>query len=76
LGQAIAISVLIAERQPFAAGVAGLLLLGQVMVQPGMFNSETEEIEPSGGGRFVRLAQPWLMAAMLVAVWGIKGAAG
>jgi hypothetical protein len=70
--------VLLAARQPLAAGVAGLLLLGHAVAQPGLFDAESDQIEPIIASRFLRFAQPWLMAAMLVAAWGarIAGAGG
>lgn len=75
LGQGLAIAVLAFARQPAAAGIAGLLLLGQAIFQPGLFDAETEQVMPSAALRFVRIAQPWLMMAMLAAAWGV-GAAG
>jgi hypothetical protein len=72
LGQAVAVFVLLAGRQPIAAGIAGLLFLGQVLAQPGLFNGETDDVQPAAA-RFLRFTQPWLMAAMLVAAWGVRG---
>jgi hypothetical protein len=70
-GQVAALVVLVAARRPLAAGIVGLLFLGQAMAQPGLFDAESEEAASAAVGRFLRLAQPWLMAAMLVAAWGV-----
>jgi hypothetical protein len=72
LGQVVVIAVLVASRQPLAAGIVGLLLFGQAAFQPGLFDAETEEIDPDKAVRFVRFAQYWLMAGMLAAAWGIR----
>jgi hypothetical protein len=72
LGQVITIIALVAWRQPLAAGVAGLLFLGQAIAQPGLFEIESGEVEPTAAARFLRFAQPWLMAVMLVAAWGAR----
>jgi hypothetical protein len=76
LGQVAAVIVLLAWRQPVAAGIAGLLLIGQTIAQPGLFNVETDEVEHAAVARFLRFAQPWLMAAMLVTSWGAQAAGG
>jgi hypothetical protein len=73
LGQVVAIIVLVASRQPVAAGGAGLFLVGQAIAQPGLFDVETEAVEPAAAARFLRFAQPWLMATMLLAAWGAGG---
>jgi len=70
-GQVVALIVLVAAHRPLAAGIAGLLFLGQALAQPGLSDAETEETASEAVGRFLRLAQPWLMAAMLVAAWGV-----
>lgn len=74
VGQVSAIVVLVALRQPTAAGIAGLLFMGQAILQPGLFNAETDQVDPADAARFLRWAQPWLMAAMLVAAWGVRAA--
>lgn len=61
-GQVIAMVVLLTLKQPVAAGIAGLLLFGQVAMQPAL---------RFGGGRTVALTVsrrtwPWLLATMLV----------
>jgi hypothetical protein len=64
-GQVIGVALLALVRQPLAAGVAGLLLLGQVALQPSLFH----------GGKVARIFRrgwPWLMAAMLVAALAIR----
>jgi len=70
LGQITAIVVLVAARQPTAAGITGLLFMGQAMLQPGLIDEETDQVAPPAAARFLRWAQPWLMAALLVAAWG------
>jgi hypothetical protein len=61
-GQAAGVTVLVVLKQPLAAGVAGLLLFGQVVMQPLLrFESEVDRAEIG------RRMWPWLMAAMLAA---------
>jgi hypothetical protein len=66
-GQAAAIVVLLVLKQPLAAGVSGLLLFGQVAMQPSLRYGA----EPATGERSYALVSrrtwPWLMAAMLLA---------
>ncbi|MEJ2733827.1 MAG: hypothetical protein P8189_09725 [Anaerolineae bacterium] len=65
-GQIVEVAVLVGVRQPVAAGVAGLLLFGQVAMQPALLY---------GGGlahqTISRRSWPWLVAAMLVAAWAL-----
>jgi hypothetical protein len=75
LGQVIAVILLVALRQPLAAGITGLLFVGQLFFQPGLFDAETEKTDPVAVAGFVRFAQVWLMAVMLVAAWGVQAAA-
>ncbi len=72
LGQIVAVIVLVASRQPVAAGVAGLLFIGQGFAQPRLFVVETGEIETVAVAPFLRFTQFWLMLAMLVAAWGCR----
>lgn len=72
LGQVSALVVLVATRQPTAAGIVGLCFMGQAMLQPGLIDEETDQIDPRAALRLLRWAQPWLMAAMLVAAWGVR----
>ena len=65
-GQAIAVVVLVGAQQPLAAGVAGLLLFGQVAMQPSLWSTTT----PAHATISTRM-WPWLMAAMLVAGWAL-----
>ena len=74
LGQVAVVVVLLAGHQPQAAGIVGLLWIGQVLVQPGLFDVETEEVTPAAFALYLRFSQPWLMAAMLVAAWGVRTA--
>ncbi len=59
-GQVAVVTVLVMLKQPLAAFAVGMLLLGQVALQPGL---ATEEDRDRALGR----SWPWLMAAMLVA---------
>lgn len=63
-GQVVAVMLLVVLKQPLAAGLAGLLLFGQVAVQPSL---------RYGGdpARIFRRTWPWLMAAMLVAALAV-----
>jgi hypothetical protein len=74
LGQVIAVAVLVAVRQPLPAGIAGLLFVGQLIVQPGLFDADTAKIPPVASASFLRFAQLWLMVVMLVAAWGVRAA--
>lgn len=76
LGYALAVIVLVALGEPQAAGITGLLFFSQAILQPGLFDGETDGIMPDAAARFLRVAQPWLMAAMFVAAWGIGAASG
>jgi hypothetical protein len=59
-GQAIAVALLAALKEPLAAGAMGLLVFGQIALQLSL---------PHGGEpiRIMRRTWPWLMVAMLVA---------
>lgn len=59
-GQAAGVALLAGLKQPLAAGTVGLLLLGQVALQPSLRHGR----EPA---RVFYRTWPWLMAAMLVA---------
>lgn len=59
-GQAAAAGLLVVQKQPLAAGAVGLLLLGQVALQPGLYQGDD-------AGRLFRRTWPWLLAAMLLA---------
>jgi hypothetical protein len=73
-GQAVGVVVLLVAKQPVAASVIGLLLFGQVAMQPSLrFGGE------SAGSVFAHLVRatvsqrtwPWLMAVLLVAAWTV-----
>jgi hypothetical protein len=64
-GQAASVLWLAAFEQPLAAGAVGLLLFGQIALQPALRTG----VEP---GRIVRRALPWMMVAMLVAAVAIR----
>jgi hypothetical protein len=63
-GLAIAVIALVFLKQPLAAGVVGLLLFGQLVLQPSLrFGGDP--------ARVARRMWPWVMAAMLVAALAI-----
>jgi hypothetical protein len=63
-GLAVAAIALVLFKQPLAAGVVGLLLFGQLALQPSLrFGGDP--------ARVVRRIWPWVMAAMLVAALAI-----
>lgn len=76
LGQIVAVIVLIALGEARSAGIAGVLFFSQAILQPGLFDGETDGLMPGAAARFPRVAQPWLMAAMLVTAWGVAAANG
>jgi hypothetical protein len=59
-GQVAVVAVLAALKQPLAAFAVGMLLLGQVALQPGLAAGADRD-------QALRRTWPWLMAAMLVA---------
>ena len=61
-GQVLGAVVLVAVKQPLAAGIAGLFLFGQVAMQPALRHGDRGPQAVLG-----RRLWPWLMAAMLVA---------
>jgi hypothetical protein len=65
-GQVVGVAVLLWLRQPVAAGVAGLLLFGQIAMQPSLYHGD-----PSARASIARWTWPWLMAAMLVSAWAL-----
>lgn len=65
-GQAVGVVLLVVLRQPLAAGAVGLLLFGQVAVQP-LLRAEGDLERVVLGGRM----WPWLVAAMLVAAMAL-----
>jgi len=62
-GQVAAVALLAALKQPLPAGLLGLLLLGQVALQPSLASTPPGEV--------ARRTWPWLMAAMLVAALAV-----
>jgi hypothetical protein len=76
IGQIFAVIVLIVLREPQAAAVVGLVFFSQAILQPGLFDGETDGLMPDAAMRFYRVAQPWLMTAMFAAAWGIASASG
>lgn len=62
-GQVAAIALLAAVKQPLPAGLLGLLLLGQVALQPSLGEAEPAIV--------ARRTWPWLMAAMIVAALAV-----
>jgi hypothetical protein len=57
--QIVAVALLIVVKEPILAGIAGLLLLPQVLLQPFLWRDETE-------WWYLQRSQPWLMAGMLI----------
>ncbi len=71
-GLVVAVALVAAQKQPLAAGVMGLLLFGQIAIQPAL--RPVEGPAPHGDAdpaRIVRRAWPWLLAAMVVAAWAM-----
>jgi hypothetical protein len=65
-GQAVAAVLLALHKEPLAAGMVGLMIFGQVAMQPLLrFGGESTH------GPVSRRTWPWLMAAMLVAALAI-----
>jgi hypothetical protein len=62
--QTIVGAILVALKQPLAAGVLALLLLGQIALH-------LSSREGSEAVRVARPTWPWLLAAMLVAAWAL-----
>jgi hypothetical protein len=58
--QIVAVALLIIIKEPILAGVAGLLLLPQLLLQPFLWRGEVE-------WWYLQRSQPWLMAGMLTA---------
>jgi hypothetical protein len=65
-GQAAAVALLLVLKQPLAAGVAGLLLFGQVALQPSLRYGGSAAHVAAG-----KRTWPWLMAVMLLAAWAL-----
>ena len=71
-GQVVAVALVAALKQPLAAGVMGLLLLGQIALQPALSPVEGPALHRDGyPARIVRRTWPWLLAAMVVAAWAM-----
>jgi hypothetical protein len=62
--QMVAVALLIVVKEPVLAGIAGLLLLPQLLLQPFLWRGETE-------GWYLQRSRPWLMAGMLTTVLAI-----
>jgi hypothetical protein len=76
LGQMAAAVVLVLWHAPLAAGITGLLCIVGAIPQPGLLDPAAEEIETCATPRFLRLAQFWLLAAMLVAAGSVVATGG
>jgi hypothetical protein len=61
-GQILGLAALLLLRQPIAAGFSGLLLFGQMAMQPSLHHRG-----PSARAAIARWTWPWLMVAMFVA---------
>jgi hypothetical protein len=59
-GQVVGVVLLVVLKQPLAAGAMGLLLFGQIALQPSLRHGGDQ-------AQIMRRAWPWLMVAMLVA---------
>lgn len=62
--QIVAVALLIIVKEPILAGIAGLLLLPQLLLQPFLWRGEAE-------WWYLQRSHPWLMASMLIAVLAI-----
>jgi hypothetical protein len=62
--QIVAVALLVIVKAPILAGIAGLLLLPQLLLQPFLWRGEAERW-------YLQRSQPWLMASMLTAVVAI-----
>jgi hypothetical protein len=62
--QVVAVALLIVVKEPILAGVAGLLLLPQLLLQSFLWRDEAE-------WWYLQRSQPWLMAGMLTAVLAV-----
>ena len=62
--QVVAVALLIVVKEPILAGVAGLLLLPQLLLQSFLWRDEAE-------WWYLERSQPWLMAGMLTAVLAV-----
>jgi hypothetical protein len=72
LGYGLAILVLVGVQEPLAAGIIGLLFLGQALLQPGLLDPSTDRVRSAAVVRFWRWVRPSLLIAMLVAAWAIR----
>jgi hypothetical protein len=62
--QIAAVALLIIVKEPILAGIAGLLLLPQLLLQPFLWRGKVE-------WWYLQRSQPWLMAGMLTTVLAI-----
>ena len=62
--QIVAVALLIIVKEPVLAGIAGLLLLPQLLLQPFLWRGEAEQW-------YLQRSQLWLMASMLIAALAI-----
>lgn len=67
-GQAVGVLMLLVLKQPVAAGIAGLILFGQVAMQPALHFG----LEPAVSSAVSRRTWPWLLAAMLVVALAVS----
>jgi hypothetical protein len=78
-GQILAVALLAALLQPLAAGLMGLLVAGQIALQPALSSSRALEGPAEGPvfgrvsdpARILRRAWPWILATMIVAAWAM-----
>ncbi|HID63177.1 MAG TPA: hypothetical protein EYP49_10620 [Anaerolineae bacterium] len=62
--QIVAVALLVIVKEPILAGIAGLLLLPQLLLQPFLWRGEAE-------WWYLQRSQPWLMAGMLTVALAI-----
>ncbi|MDH7487533.1 MAG: hypothetical protein QHJ81_14815 [Anaerolineae bacterium] len=73
LAQLIPLACLIAARQPLAAGALGITLLAPLAWQPWLRQSGEDDRESFDAHGYVRRAQVWWWAGMLLAAWAVAG---
>lgn len=71
LAQLIPLACLIAARQPLAAGALGITLLAPLAWQPWLRQSGEDDREGFDAHGYVRRAQVWWWAGMLLAAWAV-----
>ena len=71
-GQMLAVAIVAAMKQPLAAGLMGLLVFGQIALQPALSLGEGPALKREQDlVRILRRSWPWLLATMIVAAWAV-----